>query len=328
MVVPKSSKYDNSQILPFAFDDETGKLKIDTTEIRTIITEVVNSQLTYIGKSLDTSTDTSENVWQIARHLKQGGTTTISYANGGEYDQSWDNRVVAFPTIELNNPASLQFDGVNEYINFGNNYTFGPASSFSWSVWFKANNFSAQRALIAKISQDSNVYGYSFQHTSSGKLFAQFRASGNLRAHTFNTTLTSGVWYNVIFTYNGGSNMNGITAYINGQPEPNPPSGTNGDWSSVTDPLLIASRGGAFNFSGNMNQVSVWNKELSSSEVLELYNSGNPSNLTQHSANSNLLSWWRLNNSESFPTEVDTIGSINGTLINMEVLDYKDSDVP
>jgi len=43
MVVPKSSKYDNSQILPFAFDDETGKLKIDTTEIRTIITEVLTS---------------------------------------------------------------------------------------------------------------------------------------------------------------------------------------------------------------------------------------------------------------------------------------------
>ena len=41
------------------------------------------------------------------------------------------------------------------------------------------------------------------------------------------------------------------------------------------------------------NDVTIWNKELSSSEVTELYNSGTVMNAQTHSANSNLIGYWQ-----------------------------------
>jgi len=244
---------------------------------------------------------------------------------GGAGEATLSNEVSSTPG-DFVNLNSLSFNGIDEYINLGDNYTFGAATAFSWSFWFKANNLAAQRALIAKTSQDANVYGYSLQHTASGKLFTQVRASGTLRTHTFTTTLSSATWYHICLTYAGGSNMNGLTAYINSSAEPAPTSSSLNNWT-VTDPLTIGSRGTAFEISGELNQVTVWDKELSSSEVSELYNSGDPADPTNHSASSNLLSWWGLNDSSNFPIESDLVNSINGTLTNMEIEAYT-SDTP
>lgn len=303
------------------------------------ITEVVNSQLTFIGYALDfdgfTSDLTSlkaEAVWQIVRILGSGNDTEEAFAEKDSvmhpgFVHVWDDRESLFPTPVLSNPASLLFDGVDERINLGNNYDFGPAQAFSWAWWFKADNFAAQRAFIAKTTQDTNVFGYSFQHNSSGQIFSQFRALGTLRQHTFSTVMTAGIWTFGAATYAGGSNMNGLTVYIDGVSEGAASAGSLNDWNNAAD-LMIASRGTVFHFSGNMNHVSVWNKELSQSEITELYNSGTPGDLNSHSAVANLQSWWFLNDDSNFPTEVDQIGSVNGTLVNMEVGDYDAGDVP
>lgn len=292
------------------------------------ITEVQNSQLTFVGKSLDPDADTSDASWQIKRILTQGNTTTIQFAASGEYNQVWDDREDLFPTPVLTNPASLLFNGTSDEVDFGDNYTFGPATAFSWSIWMKAQNFSAHRRFISKVTQDTNVYGYNFGHDNTGKLWAQFRAPTTLRSHTFNSTLTSGVWYHICFTYAGGSNMNGLKAYINGTVENAVPSASLAAWT-VTDPLTIGSRGGTFFFSGNLNQPSIFNKELSQAEVTALYNSGAPGDLNDHSAVANILSWWYFNTADNFPTEVDVIGSVNGTLdAGMSASSYDDGDVP
>jgi len=299
---------------------------VQDTRPKKTITIVDNSQLSYLGEALDLDATSDEAKWRITRTSTNGNETTVEVV-GTDFDQILDDRESLFPEIVLSNPASLLFDGSNEYINLGDNYDFGPAQAFSWSFWMKAANFSSQRAFIAKTTQDANVYGYSFQHNSSGKLFAQFRASGTLRNYTASTTLSAGTWYHICFTYAGGSNMNGLTAYIDASAEASPSSASLNDWSHSQD-LMIARRGTSFHFSGNMNQISVWNKELSSAEVTELYNSGSPGNLNNHSASANLDSWWYLNDNSNFPTETDQIGSVNGTLTNMESDDYDDGDVP
>lgn len=293
-----------------------------------IITEVQSSQLTYVGRA-DTDVQTSEAKWQIKRILTQGNATTIEFAAQGQYNQIWDNREDLFEAPVLSNPASLAFDGVDEYITLGDNYDFGPATAFSWSMWINANNLSAQRTFISKTTQDANVYGYSFQHTAIGRLFVQMRAPGSLASHTYSATSTLSplTWYHVCFTYAGGSNQNGMLAYLNGVVEPAPASFPLNAWDH-TDPLMFARRGTTQHFSGNMNHISVWNKALTQAEVTELHNSGAPGDLNSHSAVANLLSWWPLNDDSTFPTEADINGTINGTLINMEIDDYDVGNVP
>jgi hypothetical protein len=76
-----------------------------------------------------------------------------------------------------------------------------------------------------------------------------------------------------------------------------------------------------------MNQVSIWNKALSQAEVTEVYNSGIPADLDNHSAAADVLSWWFLSDPTNFPLELDFADAINGTLNNMETGDYI-ADIP
>ena len=49
-----------------------------------------------------------------------------------------------------------------------------------------------------------------------------------------------------------------------------------------------------------MSNISLWQTNLTSAQVSEIYNEGKPSNLNNHSAYSNLTSWWQLGSNMSF----------------------------
>jgi len=71
---------------------------------------------------------------------------------------------------------------------------------------------------------------------------------------------------------------------------------------------------------GKISNASIWNTALTSAQVSEIYNEGVPSNLNNHSAYSNLVSWWQLGSNSSFNTNwtvLDEKGSNNGTSYNM-----------
>ncbi len=78
--------------------------------------------------------------------------------------------------------------------------------------------------------------------------------------------------------------------------------------------------GGRYYFNGKLSNCSIWNAALTSAQVSELYNEGVPQNLNNHSAYSNLVSWWQLGSNSSFNTNwtvLDEKGSNNGTSANM-----------
>lgn len=295
-------------------------------------TDRINSQNTIYGRAIILGSATSDPVWQIWRVIETGGNTHKTFAQKDGSPHSgfvhvWDDRLSLFPAADFDNPASLLFDGVDEHVTFGDNYTFGPATAFTWSFWMKAQNFSANRCMVSKTTNDASVSGYSFQHTSAGKLFVQFRAPGALYNRTYNTVMTAGVWYHICFTYNGSSNMSGLVAYIDGVAENATAAGNVSAWT-VPDDLVVGSRGTTFYFSGNLNQVTVWDKALTQLEVTELYNLGSAIDPANHTAAANLLSYWPFAFDSNFPTEVDQVGLVDGTLVNMEVGDYDTGDVP
>ena len=78
---------------------------------------------------------------------------------------------------------------------------------------------------------------------------------------------------------------------------------------------------------GLMDEVAVWNINLSSDDITRLYNSGNPTDLLSDATSTSLLHWWRMGDGDTFPTILDSKGSNNGTMINMEVGDIV-NDVP
>lgn len=302
--------------------DADGSLLVNTEAPVLTRIDTVSKTLKYIGRAVEQNTQTNEAKWQIRRESIIGRETIIEYANNGEYDCVWDDRASLFPEINIESNNYLEFDGVNEHVLLGDNYDFGPAKSFSWSFWIYPDNLNAHRKMVAKTTTDVNVYGYSIGHSNSGTIFMQVRAPGALRNLFGTTQLTSGEWNHVVVTYDGSSDASGFTFYINNQKDPQAFSGSLNNWD-VSDNLIFGSRGNTQYYSGGMKQVSVWDKELNTSEVEELYNDGVPTNLSEFSATDKLLSWWKMDTASNYPIEVDVIGNVNGTLTNMESSDYK-----
>lgn len=211
---------------------------------------------------------------------------------------------------------STLFDGVDQYVDFGDVHKYDISQAFSISMWVKPQNISAARILFSKAGPGPAVDGYMLRHdATTGALFLQMR-SGTDRSHTFDKSLTASVWQHVVFTYAGGSNINGAHVYLDASKSSTPSSGSLSGTMLVGADFFLGQRNGSFYFSGNMDEVTVWDKELTQSEVTELYNSGSPEDPTGHSAAANLQSWYKMGDGDTAPTISDNVGSDDGTMIN------------
>ena len=84
-------------------------------------------------------------------------------------------------------------------------------------------------------------------------------------------------------------------------------------------------------FGGNIDEGSVWNKALTSAELLAVYNGGVPINLLSNTgayvSSSNLQGWWRMGDPDgtsAYPTITDdSPNANNGTMTNMTSADIE-----
>ena len=205
-------------------------------------------------------------------------------------------------------PYALQLDGTSNYIDCGNDSSLNIYNNITISAWIKANSFGAYNLIIGR-STDKD-YDLGVYSTASG---------GAIRFHTGDGTqenvvstgtfLNTGVWYHVAVTRTTSPNQ--AIFFINGQQLNTAalaltPTGS-------TDITRIGGRSGSYGFNGQMSNVSIWNAGLTSSQITELYNSGVPSNLNNHSAVSSLISWWQLGSNSSFNNTVWTCLDEKGT---------------
>lgn len=294
------------------------------------VTDIASSTITYKGSTVDTDAGETAAKWCVQRIIKSGAKTTESFAGGGanDFSQKFSDRVTLFPVPDFDNTLSTRFDGVNDYINYGNVFNYDHSNAFSISFWCKPDNIAATRNLLAKATDDANVYGFNLRHTvTTGALFLQARSSDSLRQFTFDTALTASVWQHIVLTFNGNSNINGFRVYRNAVVGTTPTSGAIGaSWLSGQD-FTLGSRNAVFEFSGYMDEFTVWNKGLSQSEVTAIYNTGTPRDPTQESFESDLVTYSPLGDGDTAGTVLDNKGSNDGTMTNFSAEPFE-AEVP
>lgn len=141
-------------------------------------------------------------------------------------------------------------------------------------------------------SQTSGNYRLSFQRrVENGETFS----SANIINGTTNLSLNT--WYLGCVTTNGSGHL----FYINSTAQGSRNTSASGDWwGNTLTPVgtvygaIGATQAGVVPFNGQIDEVTYWNKELSSGEISELYNSGTPIDPTTHSAAANLDGYWPL----------------------------------
>jgi len=229
---------------------------------------------------------------------------------------------------------SVAFDGADEYANIGNQaeLAFERNEPFSVSFWVKTVQ-STTGYIIAKGASTSPARGWSIRITL-GKVYFNLISTvstSHLQARATSVTVNDGNWHHVCITYSGNSSTSGVKFYIdNVLADKTSVVNTLSATTLSTASATIGSReGGGSPYGGNIDEPTVWDKELSISEISEIWNSGAPKLSTLHTAVTNLVGYWKMGEDDDvFPTLNDySVSGNNATMINMESSDIE-GDAP
>ena len=215
---------------------------------------------------------------------------------------------------------SYMFDGISKYIEVPSTTSISVTSSYTISVWFNASiwNFNApidEHAIVSKIVDGAWYGGYEIY---IGGVAGWIKHIGNIGSN-FSIGPSGGninTWYNVVTTFDGSK----VRFYLNGIKRDS--IALSGSIQTSATPLRFGRRGGAGSnncwFNGKIDDIGIWNRALSQSEITALYN-------TPTASSSDTL--WVINKQAdtlSFPDQVKlSIKSSNITSKNISAYDIK-----
>jgi len=324
-------------IVNYLFDGELSNISVFNTALSTGNIETLYNN----GAPNDISSLSPVGWWKLnAADTFDGSNWTINdYGSGGNDGTSsgMDSSNLVVSDLQQTSgysPYALSLDGINDYLDCGDSDTFSFGNSttdspFSISAWIYMNDATTFR-IVSKVGTNGNEYFLS--NGGDDKLnFILYDTfgSGNIRAK-YDTALTSyeGQWIHIVGTYSGVNRQNGIELYLNGSllttlKVLNSPYTA---MSNTTQPLEIGRSASSSYANGTFSNVSVFNIELSSTQVTEIYNSGKPSDLNTFSGTAP-VAWWQLGSNSSFNTNwtcLDEIGTNNAVSVNMTNSDIVD----
>jgi len=248
----------------------------------------------------------------------------ISYYQLGE--QSVDNGAnYLVPNNSLSgsegySPYALDLDGVDDYldtpqIDLGSTNTISfwinTTTTTQGAIFGDPNGYS-DYALFSQPSLNRTVFRLG--NNDSG--YYQIEVSSGL--------LNDGNWHHHCLTRDGVT----INYYIDGILQTNVINNTlnASAGTNTTIENIFALSNGTFEYGGKLSNVALWNIELTSTEVTEIYNEGHPSDLNTFSGTAP-VSWWQIGSNSSFNTNwtcLDEIGTNNAVSANMTNNDIVD----
>jgi len=173
---------------------------------------------------------------------------------------------------------SCEFDGTNTKIEFGDVNGFDRTDAFSGSCW--VNLTGSDNEFILSKQDGSTFKGYMLYVNVDRYLILYIASSSTNRILIrTNSTVANNTWQHLVFTYDGSSTSAGVKLYFNGVNQSLTNLGNTSITGSLLDssvPFQISGRDGtsANGINGQIDQVSVFDYELSATEVSTLYGGG------------------------------------------------------
>ena len=195
-----------------------------------------------------------------------GSGTTWSDKSGNGNDGTLTNG----PTFDSGNGGSIVFDGVDDYVDFGDILSI--TSSFSLNIWFKSNPTQPSVFLGLMAKDALNNFGNYGLFGSSPSEYVRFGFYGTneVQYQVFNSSyqdLLSETWVN----YTGTYDFSKLRLYRNSIliAEENSTSTP----KTNTTPLTIGTRyANSLEFGGRIPIAQIYNRSLTSNEVAQNYN--------------------------------------------------------
>ena len=156
-------------------------------------------------------------------------------------------------------------------VDCGNSATLN-TDEISFSCWIKADSNTSNDYFLNKWTSGTGRLA-SFLKASDDKVWVEAKTSGGLNNIVSNTTISTGTFYHIVFTWDSTS---GGIIYLNGTAVTTINTFSGALVSDSADFMIGALRSSDFllAWDGDIDEVGVWDRPLTQSEVTELYNSG------------------------------------------------------
>lgn len=168
------------------------------------------------------------------------------------------------------------FDGSNDYVNVPSSSSLRVTNAITIAAWIKISRKtgdSSDQIIVSKNGYDYilNVYG-----TGRGSNVGKVEVGGSALSPQWlvgSTVVDDNKWHYIVFTYDGSNKM----IYVDGYPNTYPQA-TSGSFSSTTGALRMGRQpsGDARQVNGVIDEVRIYDRALSSSEISSYYNTNKP----------------------------------------------------
>ena len=169
---------------------------------------------------------------------------------------------------------AYSFDGDNDYINLGN-YTTAEEKTYTVSAWFKTD-YTGREDIFGR-GRSGNCYYNPAIYLQNGRVIASessCNSDGRIGGQYYpGVPISLGDWNHVVLTRDGNTTKLYVNGYL--QVTDNIIHGTPpNDYSRVTIGAMFHTNNAGYgnSFRGLIDDVAVWNRAISASEVESIYN--------------------------------------------------------
>jgi len=187
---------------------------------------------------------------------------TYDYTNNSN-DGTLTGGVLFNSTGGFNGSGAYQFDGVDDYINTTNSNSLNLSTAITVSAWIYDKGPSPTYRMIASKPNSwfMTVYG--------GNLYcAVWNLTGTPKQDTTMGAISVNTWMHVVMVFNGTD----VFSYINGTYTDKFSLGSS-NMATNTNSVLIGRRNAGEVFNGSLDEVMVFNRSLSTTEIYNIFNS-------------------------------------------------------
>ncbi len=165
----------------------------------------------------------------------------------------------------------VAFNGSTSKIALGTAFDYA-LSAFSIGIWFYPT-VSTIGTLFGryKVASDFEGFGIRWNDAATDQVTINFReaVTGNI---TNGSALSKNAWHYVLVTSGGVGNT--VTMYVDGSSVGTATLVDAGAETGSYPAFFGIERNTTFPFTGNLDEIGIWDRELSSAEALQLWNSG------------------------------------------------------
>ena len=238
---------------------------------------------------VDSGSNTGSSTGQIDLSASSILGHTITYTVSG-ISSNFELLITAVP---YQSTSSFSFDGVNDYFQTGS-ITLG--SVFTFSCWLNVNSFSlANQCFLSSPNYFQSGFDGNFVirlNNNTTINFFSYDGTGSSESITCTVpTISTGSWHHFSLINNGTT----AQYYWDGSPITTTGVNTKGLDNLINGLIIgdnITNNNNAFN--GNIDEVSLWNTNLSSDAITEIAAGPNDLESLTNASSSNLVAWYKM----------------------------------